>query len=179
MSGPHGREDMLLTAPPTPATTGLPTMADSDHCSQPHDHNNRPTTHARPCANHKSRAGQPQRFSMPLTNSFTALNDQYSETPTGQQAYLVDDSIVRTLQETWKGDKNGNHKNKKILCRQSAKINDITRQVRNLLCVKEDLIITHVGTKNLQRTGSKKLIDDKEQLCDAARAKADRHIVIQ
>ena len=116
---------------------------------------------------------------MPLTNSFTALNDQHSDTPTGEQAYLVDDSIVRTMQETWKGDKNGKHKNKKILCRPSAKINDITRQVRNLLCVKEDLIITHVGRKNLQRTGSKKLIDDKEQLCDAARAKAGSHIVIQ
>ena len=30
-----------ITAPPTPAaTTGLPQMADRDHCSQPHDHNN-------------------------------------------------------------------------------------------------------------------------------------------
>ena len=41
-----------------------------------------------------------------------------------------------------------------------------------------DLIITHVGTNNLQKIASEKLIDGMEQLCDTARAKTDSHIVI-
>ena len=86
---------------------------------------------------------------------------------------------MRPLQETWKGwDNNGKHKNRKVLCRPGARINDITRQVRNLMCVKKDRIITHVGTNNLQRTGNEKLIHDMEQLCETARAKADSHIDI-
>ena len=72
-----------------------------------------------------------------------ALKDLHSETQTSEQAYLVGDSIVRPLQETWKGwDKNGKHKSRKVLCRPGAKINDITRQVRKLRCQKKDLIIT-------------------------------------
>ena len=43
---------------------------------------------------------------------------------------------------------------------------------------KKDLIITHDGTNNLQRTLSEKLVDDMEQLCETARAKGDSHIVI-
>ena len=42
----------------------------------------------------------------------------------------------------------------------------------------KDLIITHVGTNNQQRMGCENLIDDMEQLCETARAKADSHIVI-
>ena len=94
---------------------------------------NRRTTHPRPPANHTSRTGQPQRFRMPLTNRFTALKDLHSETATGEQTYLVGDSIVRPRQETWKGvlqgdsivrplqetwrgfDKNGKHKNRESL----------------------------------------------------------------
>ena len=70
------------------------------------------------------------------------------------------------------------HKNTKVLCRPGAKINDITRQVKNLRCQKKDLIITHVGTNNQQKMGSEKLIDGMEQLCETARAKTDSHIVI-
>ena len=40
-----------------------------------------------------------------------ALKDLHSETQKSEQAYLVGDSIVRPLQETWKGwDENGNTK---------------------------------------------------------------------
>ena len=86
---------------------------------------------------------------------------------------------MRPLQETWRGlDKNGRHNGRKVLCRPGARINDITRQVKNLRCQKEDLIMTHVGTNNLQKMGSEKLIDDMEQLCETARAKTDSHIVI-
>ena len=96
-----------------------------------------------------------------------------------EQAFLVVDSIVRPLQETWRGwDKNGRHNSRKVFCRPGAKINDVTRQVKNLRCQKKDLIITHVSTNNLQKMGSEKLIDDMEQLCETARAKTDSHIVI-
>ena len=64
------------------------------------------------------------------------------------------------------------------MCRPGARINDITRQVKNLRCQKKYLIITHIGTNNLQKMGSKKLIDDMEQLWETARAKTDSHIVI-
>ena len=95
-----------------------------------------------------------------LTNMFTALKFLHSETPTGENAYLVGDSIVRPLQETWKGcGKNGNDKSRKVLCRPGAGIN-ITRQVRNLRCQKKSLIVTHVAPNNLQKTGNKKLMDD-------------------
>ena len=46
------------------------------------------------------------------------------------------------------------------------------------MCQKKDLIITHVGTNNLQKIGSEKLIDEMGQLCETARAKTDSHIVI-
>ena len=59
-----------------------------------------------------------------------------------------------------------------------ARIHDITRQVRNLRRQKKVVIITHVGTNNLQRIGSEKHIDDMKQLCETARAKTDSHIVI-
>ena len=95
-----------------------------------------------------------------------------------EQAFLVGDSIVRPLQETWRGwDKNGRHNSRRVLCRPGARINDITRQVKNR-CQKKDLIITHVGINNLQKMGSEKLIDDMEQLCETTRAKTDSHIVI-
>ena len=45
-----------------------------------------PTPHPRPPSNYTSRAGQPQKFSMILTNRFIALKDLYSETPTSEQA---------------------------------------------------------------------------------------------
>ena len=83
---------------------------------------------------------------MPLTNRFSAFQDQHSDTPAVEQVFLVGNSIVRPLQETWKGwDINGRHKIRKVLCRPGARINDITRQVKNLRCQKKDLIITHVG----------------------------------
>ena len=95
-----------------------------------------------------------------------------------EQAFLVSDSIVRPLQETWRGwDKNGMHKSRKVLCKPGARINDITRQVKNLRFQKKD-IITHVATNNLQKMGSEKLIDDMEQLCETARAKTVSHIVL-
>ena len=112
---------------------------------------------------------------MLLTNKFSALQDQHSDTITVEQAFLVGDSIVRPLQE-W--DKNGRYKSRKVLCRIGARINDITKQVKNLRCQKNHLIITHVGTNNLQKIGSEKLIDGMEQLCETARAKTDSHIVI-
>ena len=59
------------------------------------------------------------------------------------------------------------------MCRPGARINDITRQVKKLRCQKKDLIKTHVGINNLQKMGSKKLIDDMGQLCETARAKLD------
>ena len=64
------------------------------------------------------------------------------------------------------------------MCRLGARIHVITRQVRNLRCQKKVVIITHVGTNNLQRIGSEKFIDDMKQLCETARAKTDSHIVI-
>ena len=116
---------------------------------------------------------------MQLTNRYTKLDDLHSKTPLGEQACLVCDSIVTSLRETWKGwDKNGKHKSRKLLCRPDARINDSTRQVRKLRCQKKNLIITHVGTNNLQRMGSETLIEDMEQLCETANAKADSHIVI-
>ena len=64
------------------------------------------------------------------------------------------------------------------MCWPSAKINNITRQVRKLMCQKKDLLITHVGTNNLQRMGREKLIDIMEQLGETARAETDSYIVI-
>ena len=75
-------------------------------------------------------------------------------------------------------DKNGRHNIRKVLCRPGTRINDITRQVKNLRCQKNDLIIAHVGTNNLQKMRNEKLIDDMEQLCETARAKTDSHVVI-
>ena len=75
-------------------------------------------------------------------------------------------------------DKNGTHKSRKVLRRPCARMNDITRQIDNLRCQKKDLIITHVGTNNLQKMGSEKLIYDMKQLCETARALTDSHIVI-
>ena len=140
---------------------------------------NRPTAYSRPPANLTSRAAQSQTSSIPLTNRFSALQDQHTDTPNVEQTFLVVDSIVRPLQETWRGwDNNGRHKSRKVLCRPGARINDFTRQVKNLRCQKKDLTITHVSTNNLQKMGSEKLIDDMEQLCETARAKTDSHIVI-
>ena len=96
---------------------------------------NRPTIYPRPLSNLTSRAAPSQMLSIPLTNRFSALQDQHSDTPNLEQAFLVGDSIVRPLQETWRGwDKNGRHKSRKVLCRPGARINDITRQVKNLRC---------------------------------------------
>ena len=54
---------------------------------------------------------------------------------------------------------------------------DITTQVKNLRCRKKELIITHVGTNNLQRMGSEKLTDGMKELCETVRAKTNSQIV--
>ena len=64
---------------------------------------NRPTTYPRPPANLTRRAAQSQRSSIPLTNRFSALQDQHSDTHNVEHVFLVGDSILRPLQETWRG----------------------------------------------------------------------------